>query len=105
MNKKDCENLGYILSTAQCPGGIDWDYLFSNIFEMDDRIEAEYKDFQAAQGINEEVDNRAAELMVAANGKDWAIRRKNLLVKTYGECLEEARKEVYGEDYYPGMFK
>lgn len=100
MNKKDCENIGYILSRKQSLGE-----LLEHMFELDPRIEPEYVGFSEVQGRSDKVDELALELVERYNGKDWSITKPGSLIKTYGKCLEEARKEIYGEDYHPGMFK
>ncbi len=97
MNKKDCEHLGYLLSQHN---PINWE-LCKAIFAMDDRIEQEYNGFREVQGMSDEVDELTEKLMLQHNGPGaWGP-----LKKTYGECLEEARKEIYGDDYSSWMFK
>ncbi len=98
MNKKDCEEIGYILSDCGVPREI-----CDAFFELDGRIEPEYTGFLEVRGMFDAVDKRAEELVIMYNGHNWATSRN--LVKPYAECLEEARREIYGEDYYPGMFR
>lgn len=45
MNKKDCELIGYILSSSISPEEIR-----ERIFELDKRIEPEYLGFEEVQG-------------------------------------------------------
>ena len=101
MNGKDCEHLGYLLSEYT---PVNWD-LCKAIFAMDKRIEQEYDGFQEVKGRSDEINERAAELASQYNGRDWSILPSHMVVKSYAECLEEARKEVYGDDYSPEMFK
>ena len=98
MNQKDCENIGYVLSEYRVPK-----HVCDALFKLDSRIEEEYIGFSEVLVIHEAVDERAEELVISYNGHDWAIRKN--LAKTYAECLEEARREIYGEDYHPSMFR
>ncbi len=108
MNKEDCENLGYLLATNR---PVNW-HLCEGIFAMDERIEPEYELFQEAQGESDEITELAEELMnqyndnlYIHNWSHWSMVPKDRLVKTYKECLDEARKTVLGEDYDPSLFR
>jgi hypothetical protein len=66
------------------------------LFKLDIRIEDEYLGFLEGRGISDEVDKLAEKLVIKYNGSLWAIKKKECMVKTYGECLKEAKKEIYG---------
>ena len=103
MNKKDCESIGYLLSIARSREDIE-----QGLFSIDSRIEPEFIAYEEVQGRCEEVDKRASEIMNEAHSDsyfDWSLIKKENLKFTYGEALEKARKEVYGIDYNPSLFK
>jgi len=96
MNKADCEHLGYLL-TQYTPGS--WD-LCKAIFKMDSRIEEEYDAFNEVRGISDEVDALAETLVEERLGLGWACSMSICEVeKIYRECKDEARREIYGDDY------
>ncbi len=97
MNKKDVEHIGYILSCAKCR-----EELLGSLFEWDPRIKEEYEMFEMANGRSEEVDRKTEELMIERYGHNWAILRKK---PPYAEVLDEVRRNVYGNDYHPSLFK
>ena len=99
MNKNDCLEIALILST---PGTLD--ELRDAIFKIDKRIEPHFIEFEELQGRSDDVNELTEELMKKYNGLNWVIQKKTSLVKTYKECLEEARKEIYGDEYHPGFF-
>ena len=103
MNKKDCEHLGYLLS-VNIP--VNWK-LCQSIFDMDDRIEPEYELFQESQGESDEIIELADELMAKYNGSQWwnITCIPGAAKKTYAECLDEARREILGDDYDPSLFR
>ena len=108
MNKNDCEHLGYLLATNN---PVNW-HLCESIFKMDDRIEPEYEMFKEVQGESDEIMELAEELMIKYNGhlyihgwSHWSMMPKDKLVKTYPECLDEARRTVLGDDYDPSLFR
>ena len=100
MNEKDCLDIALILST---PGTLD--ELKNAIFKLDKRIEPHFIGFEEIQGRSDDVNELTEKLMEKYNGPNWAFLRKTSLVKTYKECMEEARKEIYGDEYHPGFFK
>lgn len=91
MNQKDCEHIGYVLSEYRVPQAV-----CEALFKMDARIEPEYTGFLEVRGISEEVDERAEELAIQYNGRGWSMVKNP--VKTYADCLKQARKEIYGEE-------
>ena len=90
MNKKDCENLGYLLATNEPVS----QRLCQKVFDMDDRIEPEYELFKEAQGESDEIIELTEDLMIKCRYK-----------RPYAECLDEARKTVLGDDYDPSLFR
>jgi len=101
MNKKDCEHLGYLLATCR-PISHD---LCEKIFDMDDRIELEYDLFQEVQGESDEIDELTEELLIKYNSNTWFLTEPGALKKTYAECLDEARRQVLGDEYDPSVFR
>ena len=91
MNKKDVENIAYILSDASC-----FDEAATRLVELDSRIKDEYKMFEECKGRSLEVDEKFEDLMVERYGHNWAYKRDKLPSK---DVLEEVRRDVYGEDY------
>ena len=100
MNKKDCEQLGYLLATNTPVSGD----LCQKIFDMDDRIEPEYELFQEAQGQSDEILELARELKHKSNPFPQYAPKPGE-GRTYAECLEEARRTVLGDDYDPSLFR
>ena len=105
MNKEDCEQIAYLLSEY---GEIENEKLFQGIFNMDPRIEQEYIGFEACAGRSEAVNNLANKLMCERNNTrytHWCLLKKENLKCPYSQCLDEARKEIYGDDYHPSLFE
>jgi len=100
MNEQNCLDIALILSTPGTLGEFR-----DAIFKLDKRIEPHFIEFEELQGRSKDVDELTEELMKKYNGSNWAFRKKTSLVKTYKECMEEARKEIYGDEYHPGFFK
>ena len=101
MNRNDCEHLGLLLATSN---PVNWD-LCRSIFKMDDRIEPEYNLFLEAQGESDEIIELTDDLMLKYNGRSYLFTASSALKKTYGECLEEARRTILGDDYDPSLFR
>jgi len=74
---------------------------------MDGGIELKYDGFKEVRGRSDEVDKLAEKLMEknCGYGKDWALIKKSYLKCTYGECLDKARREIYGSLYHPSLFR
>jgi len=103
MNKKNCEHIAYLLSEY----GAD-ERLLQEIFDMDDRIESAYIGFEKYAGRSKDVDALANKLMCERNNtpyKHWCLLKKENLKCPYSQCLEEARREIYGDEYHPSLFK
>ena len=96
MDKKDCENIGLILSEFRVG-----EELCEEFFKLDERIESYYKDFLELRGISEEVDDLAEELMIKYNGPRWALKKQHTLKKSYGDCLKEARETINNKGANP----
>jgi len=105
MNKKDCESIGFILSDSE-----SIDEITQRLFELDKRIEPEFIAFEEVAGRSKEVDELTEKLMDEAHKDNhawlhWSLLKKEKLNRTYSECLEEARRTVYGDDYHSSLFK
>lgn len=99
MNKKDCESIGYLLSIATSQQEIH-----ESLFALDSRIEPEYIGFEEVQGRSEAVMELFNKIMKDENGPDWCLRKKEFLKRTTKEVMEQARREIYGDDYNPAFF-
>lgn len=99
MNKKDCESIGYLLSIARDPQEIR-----ERLFVLDSRIEPEYIAFEVVQGRDEDVMELFNKIMVDENGPNWCLTKKEFLKHTTKEVMEQARREIYGDDYNPAFF-
>ena len=93
--------MGLLLATNH---PVNWD-LCTDIFKMDERIEPEYDIFLEAQGESDEIMELTDDLMLKYNGKTHIFTARSALKKTYGECLEEARRTILGNDYDPSLFR
>jgi sugar-specific transcriptional regulator TrmB len=101
MNKKDCEHLGYLLAQYHPvePG------LREAIFEIDKRIEEEYEGYREVQGETDEILELAEELAESRQGVRWYLKPTDQLKKMWAECMDDARKQVLGENYHPSLFR
>lgn len=97
MNSKDCETIGYILADSRVP-----DAICERFFRLDERIRTEWEGFCVALGRDDQVMERYQQLMEQRYGTSWALRRDK---QGYREAFEEVRREIYGEDYDPSLFK
>ena len=105
MNKEDCEHLAYLLSEY---GEVENEKLFQGIFDMDPRIEPEYIGFENCAGRNKAVNDLANKLMCERNNTryhHWSLLKKEHIKCPYSQCLDEARREIYGDDYHPSLFR
>ncbi len=99
MNKKDCERLAMILVEHRTEIGQD---ALEEIFKLDSRVKDEWILFNEVEGRNEAVNDRADEIL-KARFKGWGQRpRPSGAVM---EAVEQARREIYGDDYHPNLFK
>lgn len=99
MNKKDCENLGCILSSGESK-----DEIIEKIFVLDSRIKDEFIAFEEVHGRSEAVDELYIELMTERYGHGWCLK-KAVTKEISKDIMIEARKTVYGDDYHPSLFK
>ena len=102
MNKKDCEHIGYLLSVYGAN-----EELLQGIFGMDERIESDYIAFEKVHGRSEAVDELTEKLMCERNNTSfyhWSLLGKDKIKCAYSQCLDEARREIYGEDYNSSLF-
>jgi hypothetical protein len=98
VNKKDCDEIAYIL----CEGRLS-DDVCALFFALDERIQGNYDDWKYAQGRADGVNDRFEELMVQKHGYSWCLMKSaNAEAKS---ILEQARRDVYGEDYHPSLFR
>lgn len=68
MNKKDCENIGYILSTH-----LTDPHMNEAFFNLDSRIEPEYEGFEEVLGKDEEIIKLHKKMMVEKFGNSWVF--------------------------------
>ena len=73
------------------------------LFELDTRIETEYKAFEDVQGRSDEVDALVEKKLVDRLGPNYGLM-KAATKELYREIYKEARELVYGEDYHPSLF-
>lgn len=100
MNKQNCEDVAYILSVHRP----EW-HMVEAFFALDERIEPEYNAFEAVQGRDDAVIELTEELLRKHNGTGFLRDRNAPPKKTYAECMTEARKTIYGDDYREWMFE
>lgn len=91
MNKKDVEHIGYLLSDCH-----SLEEFKDKIIEWDNRIEEEYIGFEGVAGRDRDVDELFEKLIVERYGHQWAMLKDRPPV---AEVLEEAQREVYGDNY------
>jgi hypothetical protein len=100
MNKSDCDKIAYIL----CEGYIN-EEVRMEFFKLDSRIEEMYEDWKHYVGRSSKVDERFTEIMTEQHGEMWALRKITSDGAMLKDNYEQARKDVYGEDYHPSLFK
>ncbi len=98
MNKKDCDDIGYILSCFPHS-----DKIRKELFLLDERIEPEYSMYEYTQGRDERVMELFNQKLEQAYGPKWCML-KAVTKEVTKSALTEARKEVYGDDYHPSLF-
>jgi hypothetical protein len=97
VNKRDCEQIGQILSASHAP-----EHICDSFFQLDSRIQAEYDGYAEVVGRQDAVDERFHELMNERFGAHWSLRK---IKPDSTPILEQARREIYGEDYHPSLFR
>lgn len=98
MNKKECEKIGYLLAEYGAP-----EAMCQGFFDMDPRIEPEYEAYRGVYAREEAVSERFGELMKERFGVSWSLQRASKAAQP--DLYEQARREIYGEDYHPDLFK
>jgi hypothetical protein len=93
MNKKDCEDIAYILSEYNCPL-----FIKTKFYSLDERIKDEVGSFDYCKGKDDKVYERMEEIMVEKLGHDWAMKKACTKELTQS-VLEQVRREIYKEDY------
>ena len=91
MNRKDCEELGFLLAHYVYP--VDEDAV-SSFFKLDPRIEPCYEDAMGYVREREDVHEVFAAKMAERFGPDWPIMRAAAAARTV--VWKEAEDEVYG---------
>lgn len=99
MNKKDCENIGLILSEYNFS-----EEVLEDFFRLDVRIRSEYELFSEGENQRAEVEKRAVELMAEKFGHLWACRKAGTK-EEMRNAREQAAKEIYGDDYHPSLLR
>ena len=91
MNKKDCENIEYILSTHRVS-----QHLLESFFGLDVRIEPEFELFEEAQGRSDEIIETYAEMMCDKFGPNWSYNKNARLENK--KIYDSAVLKVNGHD-------
>lgn len=95
MNKKDCEQLGYILSHAY--EYEDTRTLIAALIKLDPRIEEEFLAFSEVRLRNEKIEELMTRKLVEKFGMQYEIK-KACNVEEYRKARKEAEKELEEED-------
>lgn len=98
MNKKDCNDIAYILATQNVPGGICLSF-----FQLDPRIKTEYDLWMEEEEIKSRVEEVRNRILKERFGMNYTLRR-DCNVLEWKKAMEDARKEVFGDNYDPSMF-
>jgi len=99
MNAADCDHIGYLLVEYAQELSED---LKNELFEMDSRIEENFEGYNYVHARREQVRALFKTKIVERFGDAWSCLKactKEIRVKV----LEEAGREVYGEDYDPKL--
>ena len=91
MNKKDCMNIGYILSSFVA-GEMDDDELVSEIGSLDNRIKEEFYLFGDCRQRDQYVAYRFEELMIKEFGRNWCLLNKSKEVSK--RIWDQAESEI-----------
>jgi hypothetical protein len=104
MNKKDCDSIGLILSMSE-----NREDLHERLFELDPRIKEDFEAYERMAGRDIAVDELFDKKMAEKYGTPhWCLLKSTATLeskKVRVELLEEARREIYGDDYHPSLFK
>lgn len=99
MNAQDCDSIGYVLADHEASESVR-----KQFYALDPRIEGEYEAYRKVLDRGKQVDAAFERRLVERFGPDWCIR-KACTSEIRREFMEAARKEVYGEDYSPSLFR
>lgn len=99
MNAQDCESIGYVLADHEAS-----EFVRQQFYALDPRIEGEYEAYRKVFERDTQVTAAYERLLVERFGPDWCIK-KACTSEIQREFMEAARKEVYGEDYSPSLFR
>lgn len=99
MNAQDCDSLGYALADHEVP-----EFVRKQFYALDPRIEGEYEAYRKVFDRDSQVTAAYERRLVERFGPDWCIR-KACTSEIQRAFMEAARKEVYGEDYSPSLFR
>jgi len=97
LNKKDCENIGYILAAAKAPP-----HIVEKFAGLDPRIQPEYEGYAGVEARHAAVDERYNEIMTAKFGGNWCLLRDK---SGFKGMREQAMREIYGDDYHPSLLR
>lgn len=99
MNKSDCDKIAYILAKTGAP-----DEVCSRFFELDERIKKDWDGYKSIIKLDNAVDERFESLMIEQFGDDWMLARA-CTNKDTARVMDQARQEIYGDNYHPSLFK
>lgn len=99
MNAQDCDSIGYVLAEHEASESVR-----KQFYALDPRIEGEYEAYRKVFDRDSQVTAAYERRLVERFGPDWCIR-KACTSEIQREFMEAARKEVYGEDYSPSLFR
>lgn len=85
MNKKDCENIGYILSIHLVDP-----HMLEMFFNLDTRIEPEFELFGEVQGRSNEIMETHEKMMCEKFGNDWS----------YNKNAKLENKKIYDDAFF-----
>ena len=89
MNRKDCEHIGYLLSSCKTR-----EELLEGLFQLDPRIKAEMLAFDEVQGQDKATMQRYNDLMAAEYGERWVWSKRAREENRQSEIMQQARKEM-----------
>ena len=92
MNAQDCDRIGYHLCFAE-----NLSDLIEHICALDPRIREHFDAYRDVQGQNDAVQDVYETKMKERLGNNWMLQKEAKVIGK--EILEEARREVYAEDY------
>jgi len=97
MNRKDCENIAWILHKLST-SDVDLEEFAGEMMSLDARIREDFKMFGDGFEKDNLIKDRADKLMTEELGTSWAISRK--CRETYKVVFARAKKEIETENPY-----